>query len=315
MLYLKDGVYEIVHSGQYTVSFPSHATCEAVGGARPVITRSDGYAPTIYIGNNGQIKDVWIGGTKSPDGTNPEGYIHHGSNVVFEGCTFWNVWDGIGEGGGVDSVYKNCRWINCGAGTLNHSVYISSDLSNALVENNIFLGGEAYHLHLWSAPGGVVLRYNFSADADYCLVLAGTSHQAYKNVWWKPSSPGYPVNLATGSGRVYRDNFHGPIASGSQRGNPPHFEWFGSDTVWPADFGPDSDNNHYMETEEYDPNPTYVALGDEDLYLGKTAAQIDAAVDALETAFTQTVQQIHDDATIETHFATIKSVIDTWKAA
>jgi hypothetical protein len=33
----------------------------------------------------------------------------------------------------------------------------------------------------------------------------------------------------------------------------------------------------------------------------------------LASAFTQTVQQIHDDATIETHFATLKAVIDTWK--
>jgi hypothetical protein len=176
---------------------------------------------------------------------------------------------------------------------------------------NILIGGAAYHIHLFHDPTNTEIRNNFSGDADYCLVPNGVNHIIDGNVFWKPSSPGYPVNLSTGSDRTYTKNYHGSIASGSERNG--HLDWFGG--AIPGDMTA-SGNYYYTNTLEpgYDPNsPTITNDGDEITLLGKSAAQIDAAISALETAFQQTVQQIHDDPAIETNFTILKNVIDTWK--
>jgi hypothetical protein len=313
---LSDGGTLILLDGIYTVSSPfnlgdnyaSRAYIRADAGARPILTTSDTKCPAVYVGAFCEVDGLWFGGVR--DEEQSAQLAATGNDVTIRNCVFFNYLQAIGEGSVTRARYQNNKFIGCGQGTLSHSIYISdsSPAHRASILDNIFIGGAAYHIHLWHKPTNTDVRYNFSAGADYCLVPQGANHTIDKNVWWKPTSPGYPVFLDTGANKQYTDNFHGPIVEGSERAGDKN--WFG-ETSLPA--GLTMTGNHYMQGSIPDPSPTVVTLGDEANHLGKTAAQIDAAISALETAFAQTVQQIHDDATIETHFATLKAVIDTWK--
>jgi hypothetical protein len=307
-LVLNDGVYTVA-SGLSIQNYTTPTTIQAASGARPILTTSDSKCPAITFGNNLHVTGLWFGGLRDE---NQLTELHVGTDVTLQDCVLFNYVEGIGEGTGTRNTYQRNKFISCGQGTLSHSLYINNAISHtATVTDNIFIGGAAYHIHLFHDPTDTDVTYNFSGDADYCLVPNGSGHNVDHNIFWKPSSPGYPVNLSTGSSRTYTKNYHGPIASGSERNG--HLDWFGA--AIPVDMTA-SGNYYYANTLEpgYDPNsPTTTNDGDEVTLLNKSAAQIDAAISALELAFAQTVQQIHDDATIETHFATLKNVIDTWK--
>jgi hypothetical protein len=308
-LVLKDSVYTVSSPYSLGDDFTELTHIQADTGARPILTTSGSKCPAVTIGNYLDVTGLWFGGTRDE---NQLTELQAGDDVVLEDCTLFNYVEGFGEGASTRNIYRRNRFVNCGKGTLSHSIYINNAVDHtAQVLENIFVGGAAYHIHLFHDPTDTEIRNNFSGDADYCLVPQGTDHIIDGNVFWKPSSPGYPVNMLTGTNRTYTNNYHGPIASGSERNG--HLDWFG-DAI-PGDVTA-SGNHYYANTLEpgYDPNsPTTTNDGDEVALLGKSAAQIDAAISALETAFAGTVQQIHDSATIETHFATIKSVIDTWK--
>lgn len=278
----------------------SLAHIQADTGARPVITTTDSKCPTVYIGASCDVNGLWFGGLR--DEAQETQLAVGGSDTIIRNCVFFNYFQAIGEGTATRTTYRNNKFISCGSGTLNHSIYISNAVNHtAQILENIFLGGEAYHVHIWHTPTNTTVQSNFSGGADHCLAMEGTGHTIDHNVFWKALSAGSPMNFAAAAVATYSKNYHGPIASNvwMDEGNP------GDVTM--------SGNRYYTGTTTCDPSPTYTNDGDEVTHLGKSAAQIDAAISALEVAFGQTVQQIHDDSTIETHFATLKSVIDTWK--
>jgi hypothetical protein len=78
-------------------------------------------------------------------------------------------------------------------------------------------------------------------------------------------------------------------------------------------YGTASDNCFVSPVPTAGTNPHIWQEADVLSNLGNSSANIDAAISALESAFGQTVQQIHDDATIEPQFDVLKSVIGSWK--
>lgn len=302
-LLMTDGIYPIVAQ-----VLEVRCNLIADSGARPVLVRANGYTPSLTFHDDAIVSGVWFGGAR--DNTTERGWLHFGKRLTFQNNIIWNYYGGIGEGGGTGNIYRRNVFVNCGTGQNFHSVYVnnSNPLHSAHVLENLFIGGQSYHIHLWHNPTNTLINGNLSADADYCLVLQGANNTASNNVFWKPSSPGYPMNLSTGSGRKYTRNYHGPIASGSTRGGL--LSWFGG--PFPADITPSGDFVHAGLYMGYDPTATVVQPGGEVGHLGKSTAEIDGAVTGLKTAFAGTVQQAHDDATIGGHVATLQSVINKW---
>jgi hypothetical protein len=312
-LMLMDGIYPIASPFTLGRDFNAATHIQAAPGARPVLTTSGNKCPAVTVGKYLDVTGLWFGGTRDEDQLT-ELQVH--TDVTLQDCVLFNFVEGIGEGTGTRCTYQRNKFINCGKGILSHSIYINNAVDHtAEILENIFVGGQAYHIHLWHDPTNTEIRNNFSGDAEYCLAAQGNDHIMDGNILWKPNNAGYPILLSTGTGKAYSNNYHGPIASsGPDSEVNGHLSWFGN-TI-PVDVTV-SGNHYYNNTLEpgHDTgSPTTTNDGDEVTHLGKSAAQIDAAISALETAFGQTVQQIHDDATIETHFATLKAVIDTWKA-
>lgn len=301
--------------GIYTVDAPSNAPLnlgaagariKAANGARPVITNTDGTPPRVHVVSGTQLSGLWLGGAKDPT----EKPVTMGAGCVLEDCVLWGYYGGIVEGSGKNNTYRRCKFIDCGTGTFYHSVYLSSQGAGTVFDECQFFGGRAYHLHLWHDPLNITIRRCFSADAQYCLVFNGNNHLAENNVWWNPAALGYPINMSTGAGRIYRRNFHGPLKVGSMLNG--HRDWFGS---WTFQDGITASANTYMQFAESDPQAQQVASGEEVALLGQSASAIDAAVAALEAAFAQSVATIHADATIEPAFALLAGVVQTWAAA
>lgn len=302
-LLLASGIYPIVAN-----VLEVRCNVMADSGARPVLVRANGYTPSLVCWDDVLVDGLWLGGVR--DDTTERGYVQFRKRAIFRNNVLWNYYGGIGEGAGTGNIYRRNVFVNCGTGQNFHSIYInnSAALHTSYVLENVFIGGQSYHIHLWHGPTNTLIDGNFSADADYCLVLQGANNTASNNVFWKPSSPGYPMNISTGSGRKYTRNYHGPIASGSTRGGL--LSWFGG--PFPADIVPSGDFIHAGLYMGYDPAATVVQPGGEVTHLGKTAAQIDGAVAALKTAFAGTVQDVQANASIPGYIGTLQSVINKW---
>lgn len=306
-LLLADGIYPITAQ-----ILEVYCSLVADVGARPVLVRANGYTPSMTCHDDVLVEGLWFGGAR--DETTERGWIHFNKRATFRNNVLWNYYGGIGEGGGTENTYRRNVFVNCGTGSLYHSIYInnSDPLHTAFVRENIFIGGQAYHIHLWHGPTNTLVNGNFSADADACFVLQGTNNTVSNNIWWKPSAPARAANMFGGTNNLYRRNFHGPLEQTGQWLNG-HPDWFGE---WNFDGrGITTNGNHYYpQTQEADQFPVYIAPGSELSYLGKAAAQIDGAVSALKTAFSGTVQGIHDNLTINGHISTLQSVINKWKS-
>lgn len=306
-LLLANGIYKI--SAQ---TLEVRCNVVAAAGTRPILTRVNGYTPSVICHDDVLFDGIWLGGLR--DETTERGVIQFHKRVMFQNNVIWNYYGGANDGSGTDTVIRRNVFVNCGTGFLYHPLYINnSDPSHkAFVLENIFIGGQAWHVHLWHGPTNTLINGNFSADADYCLAFQGTNNICSNNIWWKPTSPGYPINVASSgatANNIYRRNFHGPILQASPLNG--HMDWFGA---WNFDGRGVtlSDNHYYPATQEADKAPIYVVPGEDATYLGKTATEIDSAVDAIKLAFSGTVQQIRDNLAIDDYIGTLQSVIDKW---
>jgi hypothetical protein len=308
----------ILTDGIYPITLPVLETrCNLIAdrGARPVLVRTNGYTPSILCYEDTIIDGLWFGGAR--DETTERGVVQFRQRVLFRNNVLWNYYGGMNDGGGgMSNMFRRNVLVNCGTAFKHHPLYVnnSNPLHTAYVVGNLFIGGQGWHIHLWGGPTNTLVDGNFSADADYCLAFQGSNNICSNNVWWKPTSPGYPINVANSgplANNIYRRNFHGQIVQASPVGS--HMDWFGA---WNWDGrGVTASNNHYInppKSQEADKNPVNVPPGSEATYLGKTAAEIDAAVNALKAAFTGTPQQVHDDTTIAGHVAVLQSVINKW---
>lgn len=310
----------ILTDGIYPITLPVLETrCNLIAerGARPALVRANGYTPSILCYEDTIVDGLWFGGAR--DETTERGVVQFRQRVLFRNNVLWNYYGGMNDGGsGMSNMFRRNVLVNCGTAFKYHPLYVnnSNPLHTAYVVGNLFIGGQAWHIHLWGGPTNTLVDGNFSADADYCLAFQGSNNVCSNNVWWKPTSPGYPINIANSgltANNVYRRNFHSALAMGTTSWLNSHMDWFGA---WNHDGrGVTMMNNHYInppKSQEADKNPVNVPPGSEATHLGKTAAEIDAAVNALKVAFAGTPQQVHDNATIGAHVATLQSVINKW---
>lgn len=277
-------------------------------GERPIITRSDNEAPDVRNGHNVTMYHVWLGGSSKTIAHT----CQHGNDSKIVSCTLWNYFDqGLNEGASIHTFYKRNRFINCGSGTNYHGIYINNpnpaNGEGAAIEENIFIKCGGYSIQIWNdadKPDYVYVRYNFFGDTIRSIALGCLNCIVDKNILW--SDQGTCIFMANNSTFYLRKNVHG-LGANVVVPNPPSLVITDKDI-------PDNANRFIGSKNQYGFNYVNWAEADVQSNLGNSSANINAAISALETAFTQTTQQIHDDATIETHFTTLKSVIDTWKA-
>jgi hypothetical protein len=291
-----------------TVTIQAGVTMQPVIGARPVIVHSDGSPPRVHLYAGAVLDGVWLSGVKL--GSDRPITLNDGTKI--KNCVIHNYYGGIAEGGNTNHEFTNNRFISCGSGSFYHDMYISNGHApgGCLIQGNIHIGGEGYKAHLFNGvnsayPSNVQLLNNFYADGQWSAAAYGTSHTIQDNIFWSDTQ----ITITLQDESTF-DFSHNVIGLHTHRvfykGNP----------------GQSAANNAIVDgapsvlfSDEIGTNLSVWQESDIVTNLGKSSAQIDSAIAALETAFGQTVQQIHDDATIEGQFTTLKAVIDTWKAA
>lgn len=307
-IFMMDGIYQI--DDDVIVG----ATMQAISGTRPIITRTDNKPPRIHLNAGVVLNGIWFGGTKE---TVTERPITTNDGVVIRNCTFFGYYGGVVEGGNTDHQFINNRFVNCGTGLYYHDFYISNNhaADGCLIQGNIHIGGGGYKSHLYNGvnslyPSNVQLLNNFYGDVQWGAAVYGQGHTLQDNVFWSDvGSGGTNITANLNASATFSFN-HNAVGLNTSR------------IFYASNPGQSADSNAIVDgcpTDLYgDSLGTNLAVWQEANVvsnLGNSSANIDAAIAALETAFGQTVQQIHDDATIEGHFTTLKNVVDTWKLA
>jgi hypothetical protein len=290
-----DGVYTMD-----SVYFSPGVTVQATEGARPIIVHSDGYPPAVTRGAGANVSGIWFGGLRIPSNVGAR-VISNGAGGGFTDCTFFNSLGIINGSDAHGNIFRRNRFVSCGYGLLDHPIYIANSNSSqeshgVLTEECTFVSCKGFSVHYYHEPSYGLAQYNFIGDAQEALAIQGdlVGPSANRNIIWDAS--GAPL-------------YH------SAPGTCDHNVWHGCSQPNPGALAGAKtfDNNYFHGVTTNGSNPVTWNDSDVETNFGKTPAQIDAAISALETAFAGTVAEIHDSATIETHFATIKSVIDTWK--
>ncbi len=295
---LTDSIYAVDR-----LTVPAGVTLQAASGARPIVMRADGRAPTVVIGDHCTVDGIWFGGTLKDD-------VMTGWNVlddaVVRSCTFFNYYGVIAEGGHTRIRYQGNRFVNCGTGSYYHGIYISNSLAlpgeGAQIVGNLFLGGEGYQIHLWHNPANTAIRNNFSGDAQWSLVLNGPGHVAERNIiWGSRGTAGARLSMFFSPG-AYR--FDGNLIG-------PHC----FDGAWANPAGCTATGNAFVAPRKpFGDKPLAWQEGDVLANLGRSSAEIDAAIAAIEKAFAGTVAEIHADQSIEGNFAVLADVLARWAA-
>lgn len=292
VIYLHDGIYAM---DSLTLAHPEKEfTIQADTGARPVITGTDGYPPSLSVGINHKIKNIWLGGNKFPDENSRVCQIGNGSTV--EGCTFWGYSNGFIEGGTAhhNLYYKN-RFVNCGFGTLYHDIYIATGTAcfDQVIEN-IHIGGEGYKIHLYHELTNVTVHANFMSNST-CSDLAVQQGDDIisNNILWGNVAYSYwnASNCLVNKNIIGADRI--PFSISAENNTNGNVFCNGQDT-----FGA---------------NPAVWDSSAIAANLGYTKAQIDTAISNLITKFAQTTAQVYVDATVEADFAVLRGVINNWK--
>lgn len=322
-IYMQDGVYT-----RDTVTVLASVTLQAAEGARPVIVHSDGRPPAVSLWAGCTVSGIWFGGAKQA----ADRPFQMADNCTVTGNTFFGYYGGIVEGGHVNNLYQNNRFVNCGTGGLFHDIYISGD-SSSRIYDNIHIGGQGYKIHLWHSAAHADVQGNFCADGYYEMVLQSTTSQAIDNIFWNhtpPASSWLTVFLQKGT---FTHNLFGHETFGTGKWDT---QMNGGDddlgltvdslgligdayedtTTWPGNtvtVGPFVGEGHVLPAPGT--NYTHYALTDLPTLLGYSEAQIDAAIAALEESFAASVATIQADATIEGNFAILRACVDAWKVA
>ena len=295
IVYLRDGVYTMdvvtINSNNIVSNAPSE---------RPVITNSSGLPPRVVINAGANISGVWFGGTKdTEDSTRSIDFID-GSSVV-AGCTFFGYSNGMVGHVEQENLIKQNRFVNCGLGDLIHDIYVSGPPSNSqcgsTIKENIHLGGAGYKLQLYHEPTWITIHANFYSNSNTGdMAIQQGDDTITNNILWDCNSAYQYWNAGS---CVFNKNIIGPsrvaftdvtTESNSADGNV----FCNGQTA----FGT---NSHTWTDTDIASN------------LGYNTATINSAVSDLITRFGNSVATIQADATIETDFAVLKSVVDAWK--
>jgi hypothetical protein len=277
------------------------------GKGRAIITSADGKPPRVWVNDGVHIKDLWFGGALPKDGT--DHLQIHGSGTV-QNCTFWNYTECFEEGTAHagQNLLQNNRFVNCGYENNSHSAYVTTQQPTGLgsiIEGNIFIGGQGYHMHFWHSPTNHVFRNNFLGSAWNGLALGGYDLLATKNIFWSLARrdiwTGELIFFTNWSTFNFEENFIGYVNNRLE--------------YWAQEGGISRNNYHFKKSfylPEPDINPTIVPEGDEGLYLGHTEAEIENAIANIETSFAGTIEEIYADDSIEGNFTVLKECLDAF---
>jgi hypothetical protein len=316
---MMDGIYT-----QDIVILRPGLTMQPVNGARPIVKKASGYPPSVQVLAGSTCTGIWFGGTRE---SAPNTAVQVGDGATISGCTFFGYYQCISEGGHVNCLYRNNRFVNCGGDGLWHSIYISGD-SHARIYDNLFVGGQGYNIHLWHFEDHIDVQGNFCGGGFFEFVMQKIADQAIDNVFWNHvSADASPLTVNIGAGTFTHNLFgHKTMGTGKwdqdMNGNTGLTvdrlgligDAYVDTTTWPGHtytIGPFVGDGHVLPAPGT--NYTHYAVTDLPALLGYSEAEIDAAVAVLISTFGQTVQQIHDDQSIESNFAILRNVVDAWR--
>lgn len=167
----------------------------AMDGERPVLTRADGHAPVVNVGDtNFRVEGLWMGGQWTHDeGVDTAVFLGGavmGRGVEFVNNTVFGYQNGISAGSSENLLVQGNRIIHCGNGTHQHGIYVSGGYSpnllsqHIIVDNNVFVGGQGYAIHGWHHNHSDIITRNFVSSYWYGLVIDGHDHLVANNVIW-----------------------------------------------------------------------------------------------------------------------------------
>lgn len=304
-VYLMDGVYTV----SYPLDVQKNVHVQPVLGARPVITHADGYPPEMRLHDNSKIDGVWIGGNYDPNIYDQLREVRAlGRNVVVQQCTFFGylqcIVDQMDEG---NNIYRNNRFVRIGY-PFAHAFYITIPYdglphrSGAKVLDNLVVRNyEGASVDVYRQAHGVEVAGNFiEGETGNGLFSSVENLHVHDNVFGRSlnNNKDWICHIQdTAEGLIFDHNF---LIGNYRLPIPP-----ASITV--------RNNVYFNQTADArDTNPTEITDGGEVAYLGMSDAEIAAICDALEMSFSQPVQAISSDTTIEKNFGLLKDVVNVW---
>jgi hypothetical protein len=291
-LELAQGVYEIAKSW----SVPANITIQPAAGARVVLVDTDGGAPNIALNGGTILRNLWVGGNNPA--TNENG-VQMGSGCLIEGCVFFNFFGCIIEGQGTSNTYRDNVFINCGTPGLYHALYITGDMvslrKDALVEGNLFLSNKSYACTLYHKPTHCTIRRNLFARNRWAISDDGSSHVIENNAFW--SGIGLIMNSLSAT-TIYRNNVIG----------------YGAPPLSAFTAGAQVSGNYYIENTvcPSDTAPVSWRFEDARQQLGRTHVHIEAALDAIESAFIdlEDMSTLYTDGTVDYYLDILRELTD-----
>lgn len=275
----------------------------AAHGQRVIFSQSGDIPPKISVADYVRLEGLWFGGVWKAEGSG--GFFVGGSpqsyGIELVNNTFFGYKE-LSQGSAEYLLYQGNRFVHTGYGRFGHSIYLSggytvgSMAQHAIVDNNLFIGGEGYAIHGWHKTHNNIVTRNFVSGHYWGLVLDGSDHVVANNFFWRQT--GQP-------GR------EGPFAA-----------WLPGERILvvnnvfaqnPSILGVGADvtieNNAFLSSTRIGADPREVPVDTAEAAFGVTTAQIDGAIAALESAFAAPVETIFADRTIETHFATLRFTV------
>jgi hypothetical protein len=301
VLELLGGVYHVSNSARLTLGGRGDGQniIRAASGERPIVTKNNGYPPTVFVNNKTRVEGIWFGGTT--DTTNMPFIVNNDDEIV--GCVFWGYYGCINDAS-KHNLFEDNLFVNCGRGDYYHAIYISglspSWDSCTTVRRNIFIGGEGYAIHLWHAPTYVKVDNNFVANGQRCIASDGIYVVVRDNIFW--SNTLQPTMLIAGN-IVLEHNLIGRKHTHYQYRDPR------ADLVT-------ADRNAFVESAE--PGGPFgahvIRIQEKELatITGVGASEIDGAITALERTFTSPPATLVLDTSIVANRGILFHGLDSW---
>ncbi len=276
---------------------------QAAPGERVIFTAPDDTPPQVHVADYVKLEGLWLGGRWKDEnsggffvGGSPQGYGKQLVNNTLFG------YSELSQGSVEYMLYQGNRFVLTGKGRFSHSIYLSggytvgSMAQHVIVDNNIFVGGEGYAIHGWHNAHNIIATRNFVSGHYWGLVMDGSDHIVANNMFWRQTGqPGRegPFNAwLPGSNILTLNNIftHAPgiIATGAN--------------VTIRD-------NAFLNSTPVGQGAVVLQPGQETQALGISTAAIDGAIATLEQAFSQPVEAIYQDPSIEPAFALLRLTI------
>jgi hypothetical protein len=321
---VEEGLYRIADNLAFGPAGTGHdalTTFRAAPGARVIFTSPAGDPPNeVVLHDYVRLEGLWFGGTRVPDKeqgcditaidvgsafhlANLDGPYGRGKQLV--GCTFFSYSE-VSLGSNEDAVFASNRFIRTGRNCHAHPIYLSGGADSpdiiargicsqhVIVDNNLFLSNEGFSMHGFHRPFSGIVTRNFVADSYRGFVWDGTDVLLANNFFWKQTGVtgvAPATSLSPGGALLYNGHSHAVVLN----------NLFGPSSQLEGDFVSSDTvkNNGFLGVAARGDAPLTLMSGQEAAALGISAADLDATVAAIRQAFTQPVEKIFADTTIE----------------